>query len=313
MSATSAFIQILINGILFGSMYGVAAIGLSLIFGSMQIVFIAQGAVIVLASYFTYWVFTLTALDPFFCLLLCLPFFMALGWGFYAGLFHKVAAAGKNPSLLLAFGLMVLLENLMSFVWTPNPRAINTWYTAVGLSLGPIQISFTRLMVFLISLAATGLVFLFMKKTLWGKAVRGASEDMRAASLLGISPRRVNSLTFSIGIALAGIAGVCMATTYPFDPYFGFLFSLFVFLLLYKVVPNTSIRFRDALRGATLASVLWQLAGYIFAYLLPHLNYQRIYGSIGAMMALLSWVYCTSIIILWGIHYSAAKRKGSSS
>jgi branched-chain amino acid transport system permease protein len=226
MTASSAFIQILINGILFGSMYGVAAIGLSLIFGSMQIVFIAQGAVIVLAAYFTYWVFTLTGLDPFFCLLLCLPFFMALGWGFYAGLFHKVAAAGKNPSLLLAFGLMVLLENLMSFLWTPNPRAINTWYTAVGLSLGPIQISFTRLMVFLISIAATGLVFLFMKKTLWGKAVRGASEDMRAASLLGISPRRVNSLTFSIGIALAGVAGVCTATTYPFDPYFGFLFSL---------------------------------------------------------------------------------------
>lgn len=226
MTAASAFIQILINGILFGSMYGVAAIGLSLIFGSMQIVFIAQGAVIVLAAYFTYWVFTLTGLDPFFCLILCLPFFMALGWGFYAGLFHKVAAAGKNPSLLLAFGLMVLLENLMSFVWTPNPRAINTWYTAVGLSFGPIHISFTRLMVFLISIAATGLVFLFMKKTLWGKAVRGASEDMRAASLLGISPRRVNSLTFSIGIALAGVAGVCTATTYPFDPYFGFLFSL---------------------------------------------------------------------------------------
>ncbi len=261
MSATSAFIQILINGILFGSMYGVAAIGLSLIFGSMQIVFIAQGAVIVLASYFTYWVFTLTALDPFFCLLLCLPFFMALGWGFYAGLFHKVAAAGKNPSLLLAFGLMVLLENLMSFVWTPNPRAINTWYTAVGLSLGPIQISFTRLMVFLISLAATGLVFLFMKKTLWGKAVRGASEDMRAASLLGISPRRVNSLTFSIGIALAGIAGVCMATTYPFDPYFGFLFSL-------KALIAVAFGGLGSVGGALMGGILLGLLEGVGSYLI---------------------------------------------
>src|SRR5512145_511010 len=105
MSAFNAFMQILINGVLFGSMYGVAAIGLSLIFGSMQIVFIAQGAVIILASYFTYWTFTLTGLDPFFCLILCLPLFMALGWGLYVGLFHKVAGAGKNPSLLLAFGL----------------------------------------------------------------------------------------------------------------------------------------------------------------------------------------------------------------
>jgi branched-chain amino acid transport system permease protein len=261
MSASSAFIQILINGILFGSMYGVAAIGLSLIFGSMQIVFIAQGAVIVLAAYFTFWVFTFTALDPFFCLLLCLPFFMALGWGFYAGLFHKVAAAGKNPSLLLAFGLMVLLENLMSFVWTPNPRAINTWYTAVGLSLGPIQISFTRLMVFLISIAATGLVFLFMKKTLWGKAVRGASEDMRAASLLGISPRRVNSLTFSIGIALAGVAGVCTATTYPFDPYFGFLFSL-------KALIAVAFGGLGSVGGALMGGILLGLLEGVGSYLI---------------------------------------------
>jgi len=261
MSAGSAFIQILINGVLFGSMYGVAAIGLSLIFGSMQIVFIAQGAVIVLAAYFTYWVFTLTGLEPFFCLLLCLPFFMALGWGIYAGLFHKVAAAGKNPSLLLAFGLMVLLQNLMSFVWTPNPRAINTWYTAVGLSFGPIQISFTRLMVFLISIAATGLVFLFMKKTLWGKAVRGACEDMRAASLLGISPRRVNSLTFSIGIALAGVAGVCTATTYPFDPYFGFLFSL-------KALIAVAFGGLGSVWGALMGGILLGLLEGVGSYLI---------------------------------------------
>ena len=225
-SSLTVFVQILINGILFGSMYGVAALGLSLIFGSMQIIFIAQGTVMILAAYFSYWMFTLVSLDPFFSLLLSLPVFMGLGWLIYRGLFYKVAAAGKNPSLLLAFGLMVLLQNLMSFAWTPNPRAIKTSYTALGLAVGSLQISFTRLMVFFIGLAATGLVFLFMRKSLWGKAVRAASEDMKAAAILGISPRRVSSLTFAIGIALAGVAGVATATTYPFDPYFGFLFSL---------------------------------------------------------------------------------------
>jgi branched-chain amino acid transport system permease protein len=222
----NAFIQILVNGILFGSMYGVAAIGLSLIFGSMQIIFIAQGAVMILAAYFTFWVFTLTALNPFFCFLLCLPVFLGIGWILYAGLFQRVAAAGKNPSLLLAFGLMVLLENTMSLLWTANTRAIAAGYTALGLSLGGIQVSFSRLMVFFISLAASGLVILFLKRTMWGKAVRGASEDMRAAALLGISPARVSSVAFAIGIALAGIAGVATATTYPFDPYSGFIFSL---------------------------------------------------------------------------------------
>ena len=222
----AAFLQILVNGVLFGSMYGVAAIGLSLIFGTMQIIFIAQGAMMILAAYITYWIFTLTSVDPFFCFVLIIPIFLGIGWIFYAGLFSRVAAAGKNPSLLLAFGLMILLENLMSLAWTANTRAVTTSYTGMGLTVGNIQISFTRLVVFLISLLATGLVFFFMKKTLWGKAVRAASENIKAAALLGISPRRVSGITFSIGIALAGIAGVATATTYPFDPYFGFVFSL---------------------------------------------------------------------------------------
>ena len=224
--STSVFLQILVNGILYGSMYGIAAIGLSLIFGSMQIIFIAQGTVMILAAYFTFWLFQLTGLDPIACLLLCVPVFLGLGWILYRGLFLRVAAAGKNPSLLLAFGLMVLLESLMSILWTPNQRAINTTYTALGFDLGPLKISFTRLMAFAVSLAATGMVFLFMRRTLWGKAVRAASEDMEAAALLGISPRRVGSLAFAIGLALAGVAGVAVALTYPFDPYSGFIFSL---------------------------------------------------------------------------------------
>jgi branched-chain amino acid transport system permease protein len=258
-SSFSVFLQILINGILFGSMYGIAAIGLSLIFGTMQIIFIAQGAVMILAAYFTYWVFTLTSVDPFFCLLLSLPLFLGLGWIFYTGLFYKVARVGKNPSLLLAFGLMVLLENLMALAWTPNPRAINTSYTAMALSVGSIQISFTRLMVFIISVTATGLVYLFMKKTLWGKAVRGASEDMGAAALLGISPRRVCSITFAIGIAMAGIAGVATAITFPFDPYFGFVFSLKALIAVaFGGIGNVG----GALLGGILLGVIESMASY---------------------------------------------------
>jgi len=261
-SSFGVFLQILINGILFGGMYGVAAIGLSLIFGSLQIIFIAQGTMMILAAYFTYWAFTLTSIDPFFCFLLILPIFLGIGWAFYVGLFNKVAAAGKNPSLLLAFGLMILLENLMSVAFTPNTRAVTTSYTGLGLSVGDIQISFTRLVVFLISLAATGMVFLFMKKTMWGKAVRGASEDMKAASLLGISPRKVSSLTFAIGIALAGVAGVAVATTYPFDPYFGFVFSL---KALIAVAFGGIGSVAGAMLGGVLLGVIESISSYVIS------------------------------------------------
>lgn len=145
----------MINGVLFGTMYGIAAIGLSLIFGTMQIIFIAQGAVIIFAAYISFWLFSLLFIDPFLSLLLVVPAFLLLGGGLYQVLFRKVAYAGKNPSLLIAFGFMVLLENLMSTLWTPNTRAINTSYTAFGIPVLGLQISFTRLVAFTMGILAT--------------------------------------------------------------------------------------------------------------------------------------------------------------
>lgn len=261
-SSFSVFFQILINGVLFGSIYGIAAIGLSLIFGSLQIVFIAQGTVMILAAYLSFWLFSLGSLDPFASIFASVPLFLGIGWVFYRGLFHRVSGAGKNPSLLVAFGLMVLLESMMSLLWTPNPRAINTSYTAAGIHLGSVQISFTRLMAFFVTITATALVFLFLKKTLLGKAVRGAADDIVAASLLGISPRRIGALTFSIGIALAGVAGVAVATTYPFDPYAGFLFSL---KALIAVAFGGIGSVQGALLGGILLGVIESLGSFMIS------------------------------------------------
>jgi branched-chain amino acid transport system permease protein len=223
------FIQVLVNGILFGTMYGVAALGLSLVFGTMQIIFIAQGAMIVLAAYAVYWMFELTGIDPYLSIVIMIPLSLVFGIGVYQMLFRKMAGrggAGKAASLLLAFGLMVLLENSMSVLWTPNARAIRTAYTAFGFSIGGITVSFTRLMTFAIGLLATLGVTLFLKRTMLGKAVRAASENLESAKLVGITPHKVNSMTFAIGIGLAGLAGVSTATTYSIDPYFGYVFSL---------------------------------------------------------------------------------------
>jgi branched-chain amino acid transport system permease protein len=150
-----------------------------------------------------------------------------LGAGLYQVLFRRaVRMEDKNISLLIAVGLMFLLENLMAVAWTPNPRSISTGYTSSSLPFFGLDISFTRLMGFVMALLSTVVVTLFLKRTLVGKAVRAASEDIEAARLVGISPHWVNSITFAIGIGLSGIAGIAVSTTYPFDPYFGFVFSL---------------------------------------------------------------------------------------
>ena len=245
--------QILINGILFGAMYGIAAIGLSLIFGTMQIIFIAQGAMIVLAAYGTFWLFKFFSIDPYLSILIIFPASIVLGFGLYQVLFRKVARAGKFPSLLIAFGLMVLLENLMSVLFTPNPRGVRTSYTAYGISVLGLKISFTRLMAFVMAILATTGVSLFLKKTLIGKAVRAASENLESATLVGITPHKVNAVTFGIGIGLAGLAGIATATTYSFDPYFGFVFSLKAMIALALGGMGSVV---GALMGGVLLGVL---------------------------------------------------------
>ena len=246
-------IQILINGILFGAMYGIAAIGLSLIFGTMQIIFIAQGAMIVLAAYGTFWLFHFFSMDPYLSIIVIFPVSVIFGLGLYQVLFRRVARAGKFPSLLIAFGLMVLLENLMSVLFTPNPRSVRASYTAYGISALGLKISFTRLMAFIMAILATTGVSLFLKKTLIGKAVRAASENLESATLVGITPHRVNSVTFGIGIGLAGLAGIATATTYSFDPYFGFVFSLKAMIALALGGMGSVV---GALMGGVLLGVL---------------------------------------------------------
>ena len=220
------FSQLLVNGILFGAMYGIAAIGLSLIFGTMRIIFLAQGTIIVLAAYACFWLFKLLGIDPYLSIIIVIPGCLLFGSGLYQTFFRRIAKAGPGPSLLIAFGLLVLLENLMTVLWSADTRAIRTSYTAFGFTFLGLRISFTRLMAFIMAIASALGVSLFLKKTLMGKAVRAASENIESSTLVGITPHWVNTITFAIGIGLTGFAGISTATTYGFDPYFGFVFTL---------------------------------------------------------------------------------------
>ena len=222
----SVLFQLMINGVLLGATYGIAAIGLSLILGTMQIVFLAQGTMIILAAYGSFWLFKLLGMDPYLSMIIVIPVCMIIGAGVYQGLFRKVSSKGKFPSLLIAFGLMTLIENVMFVGFTGNTRALQTSYAAYAFDIFGMNISFVRLMVLLMVICGTMAVYFFLKKTLYGKAVLAASENLEYAMLVGITPHLVNTLAFALGMGLAGLAGVAVATTYAFDPFSGFVFSL---------------------------------------------------------------------------------------
>ena len=256
-------VQLLINGVLFGTMYGIAAIGLSLIFGTMRIMFLAQGTVIIFFAYLCYWAFHLLGVDPYLSLVIVLPIGVLLGIGMYHGLFREAATLeDKNISLLIAVGLMFLVEAFMTVAWGGTPRAISTSYTSHAFRPIGLNLPFTKLIGLLMSVLATLGVVLFLKKTFIGMAVKAASEDIVATTLMGISPHRVNSVAFAIGIGLAGLAGVEVATVYSFDPFFGFAFVLNALIAL-------ALGGIGSVTGALLGGIMLGLLQSLSSFFLP--------------------------------------------
>ena len=252
--------QVIINGILFGTTYGIAAIGLNLIFGTMRIVLISQGSIIVFLGYLCYWAFSLLGIDPYLSLIIVVPISMALGAGFYYGLFKEAAALkDRIGSLLIAVGLMFFIESFMEVVWTPNPRAVVVSYGFFAINLFGVSITLTRLIGLLLAILSALGVLLFLRKTLIGIAVRAASEDVEATSLMGINTNWVNAAAFAIGIGLAGVAGVNLATTYSFDPVYGFDVALkALFALTLGGIGNVF----GALLGGIVLGLIQSLGSY---------------------------------------------------
>ena len=255
-------LQLIINGILFGAMYGIAAVGLSLVFGTMRILFLAQGTIIILFAYLTFWLFNLFGMDPYLSLVIVVPVSMILGVIFYKLLFQEAAAnEDKNISLLIAVGLMFLVENLMTVFWGGNPRSINVSYATMVLRPFPLDIGFplTRSLGLILAILSTVGVMFFLKKTYVGMAVRAASQNMVWTTLMGVNPHWVNSVSFAIGIGLAGIAGVGLGTVYPFDPFFGFIFAL-------KAVIALAIGGIGSVSGALLGGIFLGLVESLAAF-----------------------------------------------
>ena len=223
---TSA-LQVVINGLLLGSMYGIAAAGLSLIFGTMRIIYLAQGTMIVFFAFLTYWLFVKSHIDPYLCLLIIVPFAFLVGLGMFYLLFRKAAALeDKNVSLLIAVGLMYLIENAILKVWGASPRGLNLSYSDAVISGWGLRIAWLRIALLGLAIVSALIVFLFLKRTRLGTAVRAAAEDMEATTLQGINSAWVCAVSFAVGIGLAGVAGVGMSTVYSFDYQFGFTFAI---------------------------------------------------------------------------------------
>ncbi|HEV8307480.1 MAG TPA: branched-chain amino acid ABC transporter permease [Methylomirabilota bacterium] len=223
-------LQQLVLGLLLGGLYGLAAAGLSLIFGVLKVLNVAHGELIMVGGYVAFWLFALLGLDPFVSLLLVIPLSAALGLGLYGAVFGFVVRLDEETriknSLLVGFGLALTLHALAVRLWTADERSITTAYGGQAIVVGGLVLPLARLLSLGVALALIALTHLFLSRARWGQAIRATAEDWEAASLLGIDVRRAYLLAFAIGTGLAGAAGSLVSVGHSISPAIGLEWTL---------------------------------------------------------------------------------------
>jgi branched-chain amino acid transport system permease protein len=213
------YLQILINGILLGGLYACMAIGFSVIWGVMNIINLAHGSMIIMGAYITYWLWRAWGIDPFATIPISGAALFCFGFLLQKYLLNRIVAASVFLSLILTFGLDMVLTNAHLELFEADLRAVQTSYATDSLAIDALRIPYQRLAVFGLAIALTLLLMVFMNRARAGNAIKATSFDVEAAELVGMNTKRVYSITFGIGAMMAGIAGAMLAAVQQFSPF----------------------------------------------------------------------------------------------
>jgi len=276
--------QNLVYGLFVGGLYGMAAVGLSLVFGVLKVLNVAHGELLMLGGYLSFWLFDSYGVDPFLAIAIVAPALFLVGLALHAGLFRWVMPLAEEAkiknSLLIAFGLTLIFENLAIRIWTADERAITTSYSGEGLTLAGIVFPYTRVSGLVVALVVVLLLHLLLARTYMGRAIRATSEDWEAASLMGINVHRTYLVAFAIGTALAGIAGTLVSLGYTIAPSIGLAWTL-------KALVVVVLAGMGSILGAFAAGVLLGEAEAVSIYIFDSANYREVVGLVLFMLVLL--------------------------
>jgi branched-chain amino acid transport system permease protein len=213
--------QILVNGILLGGLYALMALGLALVWGVLNIVNLAHGALIMLGAYVCYYLFTGLNLDPFAALPLTMLTLFVFGYLLQRYVLNLVIRAPMFNTLLITFGIDVVLTYLAQIFFSADFRTINPTYAGSHFALFGATVPVVRVLAFVVALMLTSMLWIFLARMRLGRAIRATAQNLVAARLYGVEPRRIYALTFGLGAALAGAAGGLYGVVSQVNPYIG--------------------------------------------------------------------------------------------
>ncbi len=225
------FLQSLLSGILTGGVYALAGIGMSLVFGVMNISNFAHGDLMMLGMYLAYFAFTLLHIDPYLSLLLIIPTAFLFGFLIEKVFIHRIIHHPHQNQILLTIGLGLIMSNTALLAFTSDPKILTTSYSSSAVNIGGISLSVPLLLSFAITTVIIGILFVFLSKTTTGLALWATSQNRDAAQLMGINVAKMSAIAFGLGTALAATAGALIAPTYYIHPLAGHTFLLKAFTI----------------------------------------------------------------------------------
>lgn len=223
--------QAIVTGLLIGGVYGLVAMGLTLIFGVLDIVNFAHGAFLAVALFITWWLTSSMGFHPYVTMLVTAPVMFALGYAVQRGILSGAMGRPLENQLLITLGISLILENALLLFFGANPRAVGLPGNQTVGVLGAVA-DLSRILAFAGALVLAGLLFLVLQRTRLGTAIRAVAANDSGAQLVGIDTRRIYALTFAIGTACAGAAGTLVAPLVTVEPSTGALFNIVAFVVV---------------------------------------------------------------------------------
>lgn len=286
-----SFAQTVAFGLFVGGIYGIAAMGLALVFGVLKMLNIAHGELLMLGGYASFWAFHAFGMDPFVSLLIVIPAMFLVGLALDRAVYrHVVRLTGEEKiknSLLVSFGLTLVIQNLAQWGFTSDERTIQVAYAGQGLNLFGVALPYTRMGSLAIALVVAVLLHLFLRRTYPGKAILATTEDWEAAELAGINIHRVYMMTFALGASLAAIAGTMVIITYGISPSVGVLWTLKALIVVVLAGTGTVLGafpaglllgVVEAVSGAFIGSTYREVIGLVMFLLVLVLRPQGLFA-----------------------------------
>jgi branched-chain amino acid transport system permease protein len=212
------FIQTLILGLLIGGVYALLASGLTLIFGVMRVINIAHGALLILAAFLTYSLWTATGIDPLAAILITTPAMLVFGWLLYQASVGRIRTAPVGASVLLTFGLALVIEGVMGLIWGNTSHSVRPSYFNESFEIGDVFLPKAQVYGGALAIVVLGGLYGTLNHTWLGRAIRASAVNPQGAELVGVKVGSVAAMTFAIGVASVGAGGSIVSVLYPFLP-----------------------------------------------------------------------------------------------